>query len=111
MTWGLVWLTGAALLFFTNDRGETPLEKGLDRFPLARRRPGLVRILAVTGCLNLAYVVLFALPYNVISLHLDPVPPGYADHLVNGICGPGTGHACPSPHLPMELPGAPVPEP
>ncbi|WP_067656564.1 spirocyclase AveC family protein [Nocardia harenae] len=111
MTWGLVWATGAAILYFVDDRGQSFVEKGIDSFPLGLRHRGLFKILSCVGVLNLAYIFCFAIPYNLISLHIDPFPEGYPSHLNNGICGVGTPYACPDPGLPMNLPNAPVPPP
>ena len=91
--WGLM----GASMYFIDDKGQTWVERGLDKMKLNRRTNGVMRYLAFTGFLNLL-MICYTLGWIFFTIQ-----PGYQwtrdtvgkrSYLINGICGPGTDHAC-----------------
>lgn len=103
--------TWAALRFFRNDKGESIVERGLDQVRVSPRRKTMLRYLAICGFCNLAYLLVYNVPWAFFSVYAPSKP--VADiqnrsYFVSGICGPtsGTDYACPTSHLPMPVRGS-----
>ena len=99
----------ACLRFFTNDRGQTLVERGLEQYRLSAGRTVLLRLLAVVGFVNAAIFVLYAVPASWVGAHSTSWPADiqkrsyFTDHL----CGAGTDRACPGPDVPLSRPRSP----
>jgi Spirocyclase AveC-like len=93
----------ATIRFFTNDRGETIAERGLDEVARPGWRRSTVRFLALAGAFNVVFVVTADLPYVFVSMNQRAWPAEVVStsYLVDGICGPGTTYACPGPNVPI----------
>jgi hypothetical protein len=79
-----VWsMTVCALRFFTDDRGETLAERGLDHLSTGGRN--VVSTLAVTAWCSLAVIVFSGL-VTVSGFFANPYPTGYPEHLPNVVC-------------------------
>ena len=100
----LFWVCLGAVFYYKNDRGETLVERGLERLRATSRQKAWLRFLALAALFNLLQIV-YALTFGVISLL-----PGFrwAPDIVNNrsylrseICGPGTGYACPGADVPI----------
>jgi hypothetical protein len=97
-------ITGiCALRHFTNDRGETFAERGIDRLRLTDRRRMFVRFLALVGAMQALFFLLYNLP---VALLVGPHSAAWpADlqrrsYLTDYLCGAGTDRACPAPGIP-----------
>ena len=103
LMWGGVMTALACLRFFTDDRGRTIVERGLDQVRGGFARQQFVRFLAIFAAVSASFFFCYNLPAQWIALHSDPWP---ADHMKRsyfngGICGDGTDAPCPNPVLPM----------
>jgi hypothetical protein len=87
----------ASLRFFTNDRGQTFADRGIDRLKVGRRRHGLVRGLAVIGAVHLVLFVGYNLPNAWVGSHELGWPKDLQNrsYLTDRLCGPGTDNLCP----------------
>jgi hypothetical protein len=83
------------LRYFKDDKGQTFVEKGLDRLPLSRPRKKLLTFLALAGFVQPFFLVSYYLPYNLFAIQGDTFP-AYPSYMRNMICGEGTQYACPS---------------
>jgi Spirocyclase AveC-like len=98
----------SSIRFFTNDRGETIAERGIDDVARPGWRRAAVRFLAFAGIFNVAFVLTADLPYQVATLNQRAWPADVVStsYLVDGICGPGTTYACPGPNIPIPRRGS-----
>jgi hypothetical protein len=92
-----VFAPAGVLLFFLDDRGRTVVEQGIDKIQGSSLKKSLYRVLAVSGVMNLSFLLGYTIPINWIALHTDHhyiLPP----YLSNGTCGVEVAHPCaPSP--------------
>ncbi|MDB5985949.1 MAG: spirocyclase, AveC family [Nevskia sp.] len=105
--WGAVWVATAALRFFRDDRGRSVVERGADELQMSESTRTTVRLLAVTGFINVLLIGYgLALAFvNLVSPNVQ-TPSGYASHLHNYMCGEGTPMACPGPSVPIPIRGS-----
>jgi hypothetical protein len=96
-----VMTAGACLRYSRDDRGETWVERGVNRLRL-RRLHTPVRFLAVYAYLQLAMIVTYDIPMMGVSLHTDTFVSGYPSYMVNGLCVAGVdGKQCPGRGVPI----------
>lgn len=89
-------LTGFACFhYFRDDKGQCLAEKGLDRLSLPKPAKKLLSFLAISGLVQIWFILVFFVPYNALVIQADTAP-GYPSYMRNGICGEGTQYACPS---------------
>lgn len=103
LMWGGVQAGLCSLRFFTDDRGRTVVERGLDHVRGGAARQQLSRFLAVFAGVSACFFFFYNVPAQWVGMHADPWP---ADHLKRsyfngGICGDGTNVPCPDPVLPI----------
>ncbi len=100
--WGLC----TVLLYFKDDKGLTWVERGVEKIDMCRRsnfRKGMVRAIAVIGFCQLIELFIYVFPMAIITANADPFPEDTPAFFTvgSGMCGPGTGLACPRPDLPI----------
>ncbi|WP_082135677.1 spirocyclase AveC family protein [Mycobacterium sp. EPa45] len=103
LMWGGVMTALSCLRFFTDDRGRTVVERGLDNVRGGFARQQFVRFLAIFAAVSACFFVFYNLPAQWFGMHSDPWP---ADHqkrsyFNGGICGDGTDTPCPDPVIPL----------
>ena len=103
LMWGGVMTALACLRFFTDDRGRTIVERGLDQVRGGFAKQQFIRFLAIFAFTSSAFFFLYNVPAQWFALHSDPWP---ADHqkrsyFNGGICGDGSDTPCPDPILPI----------
>lgn len=103
LMWGAVMTALTCLRYFTDDRGRTVVERGLDQVRGGFARQQLVRFLAIFAAVSGCFFFFYNIPAQWIGMHSDPWP---EDHLKRsyfngGICGDGTDVPCPDPSLPI----------
>jgi hypothetical protein len=103
LMWGAVMTALSCLRYFTDDRGRTVVERGLDQVRGGFVRQQLVRFLAIFAAVSGSFFFFYNVPAQWIAMHSDPWP---EDHLKRsyfngGICGDGTDVPCPDPSLPI----------
>jgi hypothetical protein len=109
-------LGAAALLsHFRDDRGQTLVERGLDRVRVSGRGRQGIRFLAIFGAIHLAFVVFYFVPNQWLATHAGPFPRGYRSYMINGMCAYPGGHSVPQTRgvtgVPCPGPGVALPRP
>jgi hypothetical protein len=101
--WGAVWTSFTCLRYFKNDKGQTLVERGVDRVGGSEGKKTLLRALAIIGFTQCAYLLFFNLPAALTSLHNRPLIHDLAKrpYLTDGLCGPGTPYSCGGPATPI----------
>ena len=103
LMWGGVMAALCCLRYFTDDRGRTVVERGLDRVRGGMVQQQLVRFLAIFAGVSVCFFVLYNIPAQWIGMHSDPWPEDHQkrSYFNGGICGDGTDVPCPNPVLPI----------
>ncbi|MCZ7526756.1 MAG: spirocyclase AveC family protein [Acidimicrobiia bacterium] len=102
--WGGMMAATGVLRYFRDDRGRSVVERGVDQLEATTTKKNILRILAVSGCLNVMFIFTYNLPIQVFNLHADD-PPELPTYLRNDLCGEGTPYRCPGPDTPIYLRG------
>lgn len=103
LMWGGVQAALCCLRFFTDDRGRTVVERGLDNVRGSVVRQQFVRFLAIFGAVSACFFVFYNIPAIWLGMHGDPWPEDVQQrsYFIGGICGDGTDVPCPNPVLPI----------
>ncbi|MDV3128582.1 spirocyclase AveC family protein [Mycobacterium sp. 21AC1] len=103
LMWGGVQAALCCLRFFTDDRGRTVVERGIDRVRGGFAKQQFVRFLAIFAGVSACFFFFYNLPAQWIGMHSDPWPEDHMkrSYFTGGICGDGTDTPCPDPVLPI----------
>jgi hypothetical protein len=103
LMWGGVQAGLCALRYFTDDRGRTFVERGLESVQGGFVKQQFVRFLAIFAACSMFFFVLYNLPVQFFAMHTDPWPEDLQkrSYFMMGICGEGTDRLCPDPALPI----------
>ena len=95
--WGITLTTMAAVWLFKDDKGNTIVERGIDRIRATTKQKILLRLFAIIGMVNLSCLVLYMIPFAVQGYYIRPFPKDIVtrSYFTNSLCGPGTTVACP----------------
>lgn len=98
--------TCSVLLYFKDDKGRTVVERGVENIDLCKNsnfRQTVVRFLAILGFCQVLEIIIYVLPMPLLTANADPFPDDTPAFFMQGtgMCGPGTGLACPRPDLPI----------
>jgi hypothetical protein len=101
--WGGVQAGLCCLRFFTDDRGRTLVERGLERVQGGFVKQQLTRFLAIFAACSALFFVFYNLPVQWFAMHAESWPQDLLkrSYFMMGICGDGTDRLCPDPALPM----------
>jgi len=102
--WGGVQAGLCALRYFTDDRGRTFVERGLERVQGGFAKQQLMRFLAIFAACSMSFLVFYTIPSQWFALHAESWPKDIQKRsyfMLGGICGDGTDRLCPDPALPM----------
>ena len=101
--WPFCWVALTAIRHFTDDRGRTIAERGIEKLSLTGSQLGRVRFLAIFGLMNVTLLVGYNVPFQIWALHADTWPEDVQrrSYFTSGICGPGTDYECSSPGVPI----------
>lgn len=92
----------ACLSHFRDDRGQTVVERGLDKVRVGPRSKQLIKFFAIFGAVHVVFLVLYMVPQQWFAVHSGPFPSGYKSYMVNDMCASGSdGKTCPGPGVPM----------
>jgi hypothetical protein len=102
LTTGAIFTMFACIKYFTNDRGQSLAERGVERVGGGTLRVTAVRLLAVTGLVTLAMTLGYSLPNTWFGAHSttwneDIQTRSYLTYT----CGEGPHIACPAPDVPL----------
>ena len=103
LMWGGVQAALCCLRYFTDDRGRTVVERGLDHVRGGFVKQQLIRFLAIFAAVSGCFFFFYNVPAQWIGMHSDPWPEDHTkrSYFTGGICGDGTDVPCPDPALPM----------
>lgn len=104
LLWGLAQTGFAVLRYYTDDKGRTFAERGLERVKGGFAKQQLTRFLAVFAVVSLIFFFGYNLPTQWFGTHADAWPEDVQkrSYFTSGICGEGTDRLCPNPLLPIE---------
>ncbi|HBZ70340.1 MAG TPA: DUF5135 domain-containing protein [Deltaproteobacteria bacterium] len=102
--WGSVQAGLCSLRFFTDDRGRTFVERGLERVRAGFVKQQSIRFLAIFAACSLFFFLFYNVPAQWFAMHAGPWPLDIQkrSYFTMGICGEGTGRLCPHPSLPVD---------
>lgn len=103
LMWGGVQAALCSLRYFTDDRGRTFVERGLDKVRGGLARQQFTRFLAIFAGVSGCFFFIYMVPAQWIGMHADPWPEDHQkrSYFNGGICGEGTDKPCPNPALPL----------
>ena len=103
LMWGAVQAALCCLRYFTDDKGQTVVERGLDRLGGGFARQQFVRFLALFAGASTCFFFFYNVPAQWFGMHADPWPVDVQkrSYLNGGICGDGSDQPCPNPVLPI----------
>jgi Spirocyclase AveC-like len=103
--WGGVQAALCCLRYFTDDRGRTVVERGLENVRGGAVRQQVTRFLAIFAAVSACFFVLYNIPAQFFAMHQEPWPADLQkrSYFLMGICGEDTDRPCPNPALPMPL--------
>jgi hypothetical protein len=104
LLWGGAQAGLCALRYFTDDRGRTFVERGLDRIQGGFVKQQSIRFLAIFAACSMFFFVFYNIPAQWFALHGDSWPTDITkrSYFMGGICGDGTDRLCPDPALPVD---------
>jgi hypothetical protein len=102
---GACWAAWCCIRYFTDDKGRTVAERGIDEVKVSEKGKIGVRFLAIVGVCNAIFLV-FTLLWGLASLSSSPWPKDIVNrsYLNGNLCGPATPYACPGPSIPISRP-------
>ncbi|MFF0488618.1 spirocyclase AveC family protein [Nocardia sp. NPDC004068] len=103
LMWGGVQAGLCALRYFTDDRGRTFVERGLERIQGGFVKRQTMRFLAIFAACSVFFFVFYNIPAQWLGMHAESWPEDIQkrSYFDMGICGEGTGRLCPDPVLPI----------
>ncbi len=94
--WAVGMIACAALVEWPDRDGLLAVERGLPQLALSMRSANILRSIAVAGFANLA-IMFYYFAMALSALYADRWTETLPSYFQNGICGPGSGYACPAP--------------
>jgi hypothetical protein len=103
LTMAPLFTAAACLRFFTDDRGHTIVERGIDTITVSALRVLALRVLATIAFVNVAMACLYTIPNTILSINQPSWPTGLQQrsYLTDGLCGAATHRICPGPVTPI----------
>lgn len=103
LMWGGVQAALCCLRYFTDDRGRTVVERGLDNVRGGFVKQQFTRFLAIFAGVSACFFIFYNIPAVWLGMHADPWPEDHQkrSYFNGGICGDGTDIPCPNPVLPI----------
>lgn len=103
--WGGMAGVSANFLYWTNDKGQTFAERGLERLKASAAVKGTLRYFAILAVMQLSILFVYSIPIQFFAMNGDPMPSDTPAHLRPGVCGEGTLYACPEAGVPINRRG------
>jgi hypothetical protein len=101
--WGGVMTAICCLRYFTDSRGRTVVERGLDSVGGGFIGQQLTRFLALFAAVSACFFFIYMVPAQWLAVNADPWPEDVQkrSYFIGGTCGEGTDRPCPHPDLPI----------
>jgi hypothetical protein len=101
LTIGTVFTAISCLRFFTNDKGQMWIERGIDKVRGGAGKKLALRGLAAIGAIQLIMFLGYNVPNTAIGFNSTAWPTDLQkrSYFTNGICGAGTNRLCPGPDV------------
>jgi hypothetical protein len=101
--WGGVQAALCSLRYFTDDRGRTFVERGLERVRGGAVVRQSTRFLAIFAACSMIFFLCYNVPVQWFAMHAQSWPKDIQtrSYFMSGSCGDGTGLLCPDPVLPV----------
>jgi hypothetical protein len=101
--WGGVQAGMCCLRFFTDDRGRTVVERGLDKVGGGVMKQQFYRFLAIFAAISALFFVFYNVPAQWLGMHADPWPEDVLkrSYFAGYVCDEGSDMPCPHPNLPI----------
>ncbi|WP_068270203.1 spirocyclase AveC family protein [Aldersonia kunmingensis] len=108
LMWGGVQAGLCCLRFFTDDRGRSFAERGLDRVRGGVVKQQIIRFLAIFAAVSAIFFTFYNLPAQFFAMQAEPWPEDLLErsYFTMNICGDGTDRICPDPSIPMHRNGS-----
>lgn len=98
-------LTALSFLYhFRNDRGETVVERGIERVRGGNGKKAGLRLLAMIGAMQVIFLGVYNVPMTALFSSKSAEWPRdlqERSYLTDGMCGEGTSWACPGTNVPL----------
>ncbi|MBI3227633.1 MAG: spirocyclase AveC family protein [Mycolicibacterium cosmeticum] len=103
LMWGGVQAALCCLRYFTDDRGRTIAERGLDHVRGGVAKQQFIRFLAIFAAVSACFFVFYNIPAQWFGMHSDPWPEDVQkrSYFNGGTCGAGSDQPCPNPVVPL----------
>lgn len=105
--WAFTLTSASYLRYSRDDRGNSVAERGLERFNFPGPK-NAVRLMAITGWLYTATLLVYFVPLWLFTLHSEAWPKDVTNrsYLTDYLCGPDTHRACPADNVPLFRPNS-----
>lgn len=102
LAFGAVWTCWSSLRYFKDDKGNTWVERGVEKLQVSEARMAGLRFLALGGFVAVTMAVCVNLPFFWQASHMSEYPADIQkrSYFTQGLCGEGTDTACFGPALP-----------
>jgi len=99
----------SCLRYFTNDKGQMFIERGVDKVKGSERKRNWLRVLAGIGAMQLIMFLGYNVTNGIMAANVHTWPKAVQErtYFTNGICGGDTGRYCPGPNTFTMRVGAP----
>jgi len=93
------------LLLYRDDKGQTFVDRGIEKLRVKKIARQWIKFLALFGYVHISMFVVFTIPMQWLATHSDPFPEGYPSYMINGLCAYGIHqNECPGPGVMMPRP-------
>jgi hypothetical protein len=100
---GAMFAALSSIRYFVDDRGNSLAERGIDAVRGGELKKTALRFAAIYGAFSLAVLALYNVPTAIFAANSTSWPADVQkrSYLMDGVCGEGTGRACPGPETPI----------
>ena len=104
---GTGWLSTSivALRYYTDDKGQTLVERGLDKVVASPGRKAVLRMFAMIAAIQLIFFFIYNVPMYPLGEFSKDWPKAIQErsYLMNNICGTGTDRMCATSDTPIAV--------